>query len=129
MIDGACMCAAQIQEVLLLANVVFSAVLSGLGRIAGAAVGLFDRLPRNERFELSEDGESLYLDNERYKFVGFSPDGSYITVSGEKAVKGKRLGRVMYNSEYRVNELVTALDSYVLLSGVGDYGEVYALVS
>lgn len=112
-----------------MANVVFSAVLSGLGRIAGAAFGLLDRLPRNERFELSEDGESLYLDNDRYKFVGFSDDGSYVTVYGETAVTGRRLGRVVNDSEYRVNELITALDRYVILSGVGDYGEVYALVS
>ena len=111
-----------------MANVVFSAVLSGLGRVAGAAVGLLDRLPRNKRFELSEDGESLYLENERYKFVGFSDDGSYLTVNGEKAVTGRRLGYVVNDSDYRVNQLVTALDSYVILNGVGDYGEVYALV-
>ena len=117
------------QEVITLANVVFTAVLSGLGKVAGAAVGLLDRLPRNGRYELSEDGESLYLDNARYKFVGFSDDGSYLTVNGEKALPGRRLGYVINDSDYRVNELLTAVDSYVILNGVGDYGEVYELVS
>ena len=111
-----------------MANVVFTAVLSGLGRVAGAAVGLLDRLPRSGRYELSEDGESLYLDNQRYQFVGFSDNGSYTTVYGEKAVPGRRLGRVINDSDYRVNELVTAVDNYVILSGVGDCGEVYARV-
>ena len=112
-----------------MANVVFTAVLSGLGRIAGAAVGLLDHLPRNGHYELSEDGESLYLDNSRYKFVGFADDGTYTTVYGEKALPGRRLGRVVNDNDYRVNELVTTVDSYVILSGVGDYGEVYELVS
>ena len=112
-----------------MASVVFSAVLLGIGRVAGAAANLLEKLPRRERFELSEDGESLYLDNERYQFVGFSTDGSYVTVSGERAMPGRRLGYVVNDREYSVHRLDTAFDRYVMLSGVGDCAEVYALRS
>ncbi len=105
-------------------SVVFTAVLSGLGRIAGGVVELLDQLPQHERFELSQDGESVYSGSDSYDFVGFSDDGCYTAPSGERAVPGKRLGYVSGDS-YRVRQLDGLSSDYIILFGVGDCAEIY----
>lgn len=108
-------------------TVIFSVARLGLGRIAGAAIGLAGRLPQRKPFELSEDGEFLYSSGERYDFVGFSEDGSYVSDSGELASPGRRLGYVVNDSGRKVTQLDCGDCDYVMVSGAIDCAEIYRL--
>ncbi len=108
-------------------SVIISAVLLRLSSIAGAAVNLAGHLPQNRPFELSDDGEYLYNSGERYDFVGFSEDGSYITDSGASVSAGRRLGYVAGSSGCSVRIMPSDEGTYVMLQGASDCGEVYRL--
>jgi len=108
-------------------SVIISAVLLRLSSIAGAAVGLVGHLPQNRPFELSDDGEYLYNSGERYDFVGFSEDGSYITDNGCTASAGRRLGYVAGSSGCTVRSMTTDEGTYVMLRGASDCAEIYRL--
>ncbi len=108
-------------------SVIISAVLLRLSSIAGAAVNLAGYLPKNRPFELSDDGEYLYNSGERYDFVGFSEDGSYITDNGVTVSAGRRLGYVTGSSGCQVRSMNTGEGTYVMLQGASDCGEIYRL--
>lgn len=110
-----------------MASVIISAVLLRLSSIAGAAVSLAGHLPRNNAFELSDDGEYLYSRGERYDFVGFSEDGRYVSESGETVSAGGRLGYVTGDNGCSVRRMASRQGTYVMLKGASDCAEIYRL--
>ena len=108
-------------------SVIISAVLLRLSSIAGAAVNLVGHFPRNNAFELSDDGEYLYSRGERYDFVGFSEDGRYVSDSGETVSAGGRLGYVIGDNGCSVRRMASREGTYVMLSGASDCAEIYRL--
>ena len=113
-------------------SVVFALTLSGVGRVVGAVVELIDRLPGQECFEISQDGEYLYTDRKRYDFVGFSSKDEYITPAGDAVKPGRKLGRVVNDDGYSIRRMASAgnadnMDVYVMLSGADDMAEIYRL--
>ena len=110
-----------------MSTVFMSAVMLPIRIAASAASGLLEHLPRNRAFELSDDGEYLFSDGERYDFVGFCGDDGYILDSGETVRAGMPLGHVTGASGCRVRRTTTRVGTYVMLKGMSDCPEVYRL--
>ena len=108
-------------------SVIFSASLLGLGYITGAVSRLGERMSSPERFELSQDGETLYAKSGRYDFVGFSDSGEYLTEGGELLTAGRCVGRVSNDDNRKVYILEGEYDRYVMLQNISDSTEVFRL--
>ena len=112
-------------------SVIFSAAITGLGRLASAVAfareGMF---PGGVEFELSQDGETLWNSDCEYAFVGFSEDGDFTLSVGKTGVSvGRRLGRLKNEPDYRVWQLRTDSGEYIMLKGSADTAEVFRRVS
>ena len=112
-------------------SVIFSAAITGLGHLAHAVASAKELLPlANSEFELSQDGETVWEAGAEYTFVGFSEDGDFsLSVGRSGASVGRRIGRLKNEPDYRVWQLNTERDEYIMLKGSADTAEVFRRVS
>ncbi len=111
-------------------SVIFSAAITGLGRLAHAVASAREIFPgRSEEFELSQDGETLWDADAEYTFVGFSEDGDFsLSVGRGGASVGRRLGRVKNEPGFRVWQLCAEGGDYIMIAGSADTSEVFRRV-
>ena len=114
-------------------SVIFSAAITGLGHLALAVASAREMLPlaslAHSEFELSQDGETVWDAGAEYTFVGFSEDGDFsLSVGRSGASVGRRLGRLKNEPDYRVWQLHTERDEYIMLKGSADTAEVFKRV-
>jgi len=111
-------------------SVIFSAAITGLGRIAHAVASAREIFPRGgDEYELSQDGETLWDADSEYTFVGFSEDGDFSLSVGKGGVSvGRKLGRVKNEPGYRVWQLCTDGGDYIMVAGSVDTTEVFKRV-
>lgn len=108
-------------------SVIFSAALLGLGYIASAARQIGELVPRHDRFELSQDGESLRCGELCYSFVGFCDCDDYSGLIGETAKTGRRIGYLADDEDRWVWRIDCEEGDYLLLRGSFGSDEIYRL--
>lgn len=111
-------------------SVIFSAALTGLGRIAYAAASVAENFPCiSAEFELSQDGETIWSDCAEYSFVGFSENGDFSTSVGVCPVAvGKKLGKIKYDPDCKVWQLCTERGEYIMVTSKVDTAEIFKRV-
>ena len=108
-------------------SVIFPAILLGLNHIASAVIKTGERLiGRNDSFELSNDGESVFGVDGCYRYVGFC-DGGVIPDHIGSASPGRVIGSIIDDALLRVWELETEQGDYIMVGSSSDCADIYRL--
>ena len=112
-------------------SVIFSAAITGLGRLASVVASAREEVfpGSGSEFELSQDGETLWNGDSEYSFVGFSEDGDFsLSVGRSRVSVGRKLGRVKNEPDFRVWQLRTDCGEFIMVGGSADTSEVFRRV-
>lgn len=108
-------------------SVIFSAILLSLNSVASRALSAMEHAaPVSLSIELSQDGETLWLENRVYDYAGFRCDGSFSpAIDGRMYPSvGRHIGYIESESAdvYRID---TVGGDYVLVRRYGEEGDIY----